>query len=112
MKTAGNTGGGLLPEKWRASRAKHLASDGAGRFRTRAAPDQMRWADNINPGNAGWEGIDGFIDVIGALELALLAERRGRLLRRHRRREQQHQVKRILPSLPKKPSTWRTGETD
>jgi len=27
--------------------------------------------------NTGWEGIDGFIDVLGALELALQAERRG-----------------------------------
>ncbi len=38
---------------------------------------ELEWPDGITPEAAGWRGVDGALDVIGALELALEGERSG-----------------------------------
>lgn len=40
------------------------------------APGEYRWPDGVSPEAAGWGGVDGFMDVPAALELALDGERR------------------------------------
>ena len=80
MKTAGNTDVADFFRKMAGFSRKHLADAmerGGFRVVPELRPDQLRWPDGISPENAGWEGVDGFLDVLGALELALLAERRG-----------------------------------
>lgn len=80
MKTAGNTEVEAFFRQMAGFSRKHLGEAmERGGFRTQPQlrPDQLRWPDGISPENAGWEGVDGFLDVLGALELALLAERRG-----------------------------------
>jgi len=39
-------------------------------------PDEYRWPEGGSPEAADWEGVDGFMDVPGALALALGGERR------------------------------------
>jgi len=39
--------------------------------------EQFRWPDGVAPETADWAGVDAFLDVRGALELALAGERRG-----------------------------------
>jgi rubrerythrin len=80
MKTAGNSDVADFFRKMAGFSRKHLADAmerGGFRVVPELRPDQLRWPDGISPENAGWEGVDGFLDVLGALELALLAERRG-----------------------------------
>lgn len=38
---------------------------------------EFKWPKGVSPEALGWEGIDGSLDVRGALDLALLAERSG-----------------------------------
>jgi len=40
-------------------------------------PDEFVWPDGMAPETAEWVGVDAFLDVRGALELALASERRG-----------------------------------
>lgn len=40
--------------------------------------EEFAWPDGVSPEAAGWEGVDAFLDVPGALELALDGERRSR----------------------------------
>ena len=80
MNTAGNAEVAGFFRQMAAFSRKHLGEAmerGGFRAVPQLRPDQLRWPDGISPENAGWEGIDGFTDVLGALELALLAERRG-----------------------------------
>lgn len=80
MQTAGNAEVAVFFRQMAVFSRKHLGEAmERGGFRTvpHLRPDQLRWPDGISPENAGWEGIDGFTDVLGALELALEAERRG-----------------------------------
>lgn len=39
-------------------------------------PEEYRWPDGSSPEAAAWAGVDGFMDVAAALELALDGERR------------------------------------
>lgn len=39
-------------------------------------PEEYHWPDGCSPEAAGWEGVDGFLDVAGAMALALDGERR------------------------------------
>ncbi|MDR2838560.1 MAG: ferritin family protein, partial [Azonexus sp.] len=39
-------------------------------------PEQYSWPDGCSPEAAAWERVDGFIDVVGAMTLALDGERR------------------------------------
>ena len=41
-------------------------------------PEEFAWPDGVSPEAAGWEGVDGFMDVPGALALALEGEQRSR----------------------------------
>lgn len=41
-------------------------------------PEEYRWPDGTSPEAAGWEGVDAFMDVPGALALALDGEQRSR----------------------------------
>lgn len=41
-------------------------------------PEEYRWPDSASPEAAGWEGVDAFMDVPGALALALDGEQRSR----------------------------------
>jgi hypothetical protein len=50
-----------------------------GGFRTLPvlAPSDFEWPDGVTPEAAGWQGVDGALDEVGALELALAGERSG-----------------------------------
>lgn len=39
-------------------------------------PGEFRWPEGVSPETAGWAGVDAFLDVPGALALALDGERR------------------------------------
>lgn len=39
-------------------------------------PEEWRWPDGVSPEAAEWAGVDAFLDVAGALKLALEGERR------------------------------------
>jgi rubrerythrin len=41
------------------------------------APQEFQWPDGVTPEAAGWQGVDGALDELGALELALAGERSG-----------------------------------
>jgi len=41
------------------------------------SPDEFQWPDGMTPEAAGWHGVDAGLDVLGALQLALLGERSG-----------------------------------
>lgn len=38
---------------------------------------ELKWPEGFSPEQAGWRGVDGALDVLGALELALEGERSG-----------------------------------
>lgn len=40
-------------------------------------PEQFRWPEGTSPEAVGWCGVDGVLDVLGALELALAGEEGG-----------------------------------
>jgi rubrerythrin len=50
-----------------------------GGFRTIPAlsPSDFQWPEGVTPEAAGWHGVDGALDELGALELALEGERSG-----------------------------------
>jgi rubrerythrin len=50
-----------------------------GGFRTVPAlsPSEFEWPEGVTPEAADWHGVDGSLDELGALELALVGERRG-----------------------------------
>ncbi|MDP9902754.1 ferritin-like domain-containing protein [Variovorax ginsengisoli] len=41
------------------------------------APGEFQWPEGVSPEAASWQGVDGLIDVIAALELALSSETAG-----------------------------------
>jgi hypothetical protein len=47
-------------------------------------PEQYCWPDGYRPEAAAWERVDGFLDVAGAMAMALEGERRSHPLAEHR----------------------------
>lgn len=41
------------------------------------SPDEFEWPEGITPEAAGWKGVDGSLDVLSALEVALAGEKSG-----------------------------------
>lgn len=57
----------------------HLADAterGGFRYPPQLEPDEYQWPDGTSPETAAWAGVDGFMDVPGALALALDGEQR------------------------------------
>jgi rubrerythrin len=50
-----------------------------GGFRTlpERSPSEFEWPEGVTPEAAGWQGVDGALDELGALTLALAGERNG-----------------------------------
>jgi rubrerythrin len=80
MQTAGNTEVERLFRRLGEFSRRHLelavARSG---FHTlpRMAAGELQWPVDGTPEAAGWQGVDGEMDVMGALELALTGERSG-----------------------------------
>ncbi len=80
MGTAGNREVEAFFKEMAHFSRKHLAEAMArGGFRVvpQLRPEEYRWPEGTSPESAAWEGVDAFIDVPAALELALEAERQG-----------------------------------
>jgi rubrerythrin len=71
-------------------------------FRTlpEVAPEDFEWPDGVTPEAAGWRGVDGSIDALGALTLALDGERSGHAYYDHVARETNDpEVRRLASSF-------------
>jgi len=80
MKTDGNRDVEAYFRKMAKFSRKHLAvAVERGGFRKLPVleADEYFWPDGISPEQYHWAGVDGSIDVISALDIALEAERRG-----------------------------------
>ena len=80
MQTAGNTEVERLFRRLGEFSRRHLelavARSGFHHL-PQLAPGQFQWPDGTTPEAAGWQGVDGEMDVLSAMELALDGERHG-----------------------------------
>ena len=78
MQTAGNREVQVLFSRMGQFSRRHLADAMArGGFRELPvlAPEDFDWPDGSSPEAAGWQGVDGLLDVHTALDMALAGER-------------------------------------
>jgi rubrerythrin len=80
MQTAGNREVEELFRQLGELSRRHLKSAVArGGFRRlpELSPSEFQWPEGVTPEAAGWQGVGGEIDVLGALRIALDGERSG-----------------------------------
>lgn len=80
MKTLGNDAVAAFFRQMATYSRLHLADAterGGFRHPPQLAPQEYQWPDGTSPETAAWAGVDGFMDVAGALALALDGEQRG-----------------------------------